>query len=150
MSRGPQMVLRSRDLLRALMAGRYDTVTLAAQVGVTKQAVSGLIRRGSCSRQTAERVAKVLGVQFETLFSPRVSKNSNSQGEEEGDVLLTIPEVGKALKISRSHAYRKVGELIAKGELKSLDVGSEGSTKTKTRISAASVEAWIKKQTGEA
>lgn len=71
----PQMVLRSTALLQELMKDRYDTVTLAAAVGRSKQLI-GYLRSGqrtSCSRQTAERIARALGCDLDVLFCPHVS-----------------------------------------------------------------------------
>ncbi|WP_144069896.1 helix-turn-helix domain-containing protein [Nonomuraea indica] len=132
------MVLRSRSLLRELMAGRHDTVTLATQVGLTKQAISNLTsgRRISCSTTTAERIADALGCQVSTLFSPPMSGNSNSKDEE---MLLTIPQAAQAIGVSRAHAYR----LVADGDLPVIDVGRKGAKKPKSRVPVASVEAWI-------
>lgn len=79
----PQMVLRSRTLLQELMRGRHDTVTLAAAAGLSKQLIGYLYSgtRDSCSRRTAERISAALGCQVNTLFSTRVSDESE---EEEG------------------------------------------------------------------
>ncbi|MFI6903049.1 helix-turn-helix transcriptional regulator [Nonomuraea sp. NPDC050394] len=60
-------------------------------------------------------------------------------------MLLTIPEAGKAMKVSRAHAYR----LVADGELTVVDVARKGSKKPKSRVSVASVEAWIKKRAAQ-
>lgn len=141
----PGMTLRSRTLLRELMKGRHNTVTLAEQAGVSKQLVAYLTSgsRRSCSPKTAESICMALGCEVETLFSPPVSANSSNN--EEGEVLLSIAQVGDALGISRSHAYRKVPELISAGELHTVDVALKGSTKTKTRIPLWSVEDWIRK-----
>lgn len=75
------MVLRSKELLQQLMKGRHDTVTLAAAIGRRKQTVSYLWsgRRTSCSRETAERIAKALGCELDTLFCPRASDESEER-----------------------------------------------------------------------
>ncbi|MEU4234144.1 helix-turn-helix domain-containing protein [Nonomuraea sp. NPDC026600] len=145
MSRRPEMVLRSRELLRELMAGRHDTVTLAAQAGVTKQVIAYLTsgRRTSCSTRTAEGIATALGCQVRTLFSPPLDENSSTREEEE--VLLTIPEAGVAMKVSRAHAYR----LVADGELPVVDVGRSSSKKPKSRVEIKAVQAWIAKRAAQ-
>lgn len=141
MSRRPAMILRSSSLLNELMKGRYNTVTLAAQVGVTKQTISHLTsgRRNSCSVPTAERLSEALGCEVDTLFSIPSSENSNS---EEGEVFHTIPEAGVLLKVSRAHAYR----LVADGELKTIDVGRPGAKKPKSRVPQSSIDAWTAKR----
>ncbi|WP_113699151.1 helix-turn-helix domain-containing protein [Nonomuraea lactucae] len=135
------MALRSRELLRELMKGRHDTVTLAKQVGLTKQAIQHLTsgRRTSCSRGTAELLAEALGVEVGTLFSHPASENSNTKEQK---VLLTIPEAAKAMRVSRSHAYR----LVADGDLPIIDVGRKSSKKPMSRVPVEAIQAWIAKR----
>lgn len=79
----PQSVLRSKELLRELMKGRHDTVTLAAATGLSKQVISYLWsgRRQSCSLRTAKLISNALGVQLDTLFCPQVSSSSSDKEE---------------------------------------------------------------------
>ncbi|MET8866470.1 helix-turn-helix domain-containing protein [Nonomuraea sp. NPDC004580] len=134
------MILRNRDALNALMRGRYTTVTLAAEVGVTKQLIAYLCsgRRISCSRPTAEGIENALGCVAGTLFSPRTEEDS-SNGEEE-EVLLTIPKAAKALGVSKTHAYR----LVADGDLPVVYVGRRGSKKPMARVKTTAIDEFIK------
>lgn len=141
MPRRPEMILRSLPLLRELMVlAHHNTVTLAAEVGVRKQLIGYLASgsRSSCSTATAERIAGVLGCEVGTLFSNQMEEESANR-EEEGEVLLTIPEAGKAIGVSKSHAYR----LVADGELPVVDVGRSSSKKPKSRVSMKAIEAFI-------
>lgn len=140
----PQMILRSRELLSERMADRYNTVTLAAEVGVSKQLIQYLKSgaRSSCRRETAERICRALGCPVGDLFSlPLEEESSNSR--ENGRLLLTIPQAGKAIGASPSHVYR----LIAAGELASTDISLPGSSQPKSRVPVESVNAWIAKRT---
>lgn len=145
MSGRPQMILRSHIALRELMAGRYNTVTLAAQVGVRKQVISYLAsgRRRSCSKTTAEGIAHALGCQVSTLFSTRMEAESDNREEEE--VLLTIPQAGKAIGVSKAHAYR----LVRDGEIPVVDVGRKSSKKAKSRVEPSAIEAFIARRKAE-
>jgi hypothetical protein len=80
----PQMVLRSKTLLRELMRDRYDTVALAERTGLSKQLIGylcteGLASRNSCSTRTANLIAEALGCEVETLFSPPLSDDSDDK-----------------------------------------------------------------------
>ena len=81
MSGRPEMVLQSAALLRELMKGRHDTVTLAAAVGRSKQLISYLHSgaRTSCSRETARRIAAALGCELDVLFCPPLSDESEER-----------------------------------------------------------------------
>lgn len=84
MSGRPQAVLRSKELLRALMQDRHDTVTLAAATGLSKQVIGYLWsgKRQSCSLRTATLIAEALGVRLDTLFSPSVSSSSPDKEDQ--------------------------------------------------------------------
>jgi predicted DNA-binding transcriptional regulator AlpA/DNA-binding XRE family transcriptional regulator len=129
------------------MAGRHDTVTLAAQVGVSKQVIAYLTsgRRISCSTKTAEGIARALGCAVDTLFSSPLEEESSNK-DLEREMLLTIPQAGEAIGVSRAHAYR----LVADGELAVVDVSRKSSKKAKSRVPLASVEAWIAKRAARA
>lgn len=80
----PQMVLRSKTLLRELMGDRFDTVKLAEQTGLSKQVIGYLCAEGrharnSCSRKTAELLARALGCEVGTLFCARLSDESDDK-----------------------------------------------------------------------
>jgi excisionase family DNA binding protein len=139
----PQTILRNRAALTALMAGRHTTVSLAAEVGVSKQYIAYLCNgsRPSCSRDTAEKIEKALGCAPGTLFSPRLEEEASNNGEEE-EVLHTVADAAKRLRVSRSHAYR----LIGRGELEAVDVSLPGSRKPKTRVPEASIHQYISRK----
>jgi excisionase family DNA binding protein len=54
-------------------------------------------------------------------------------------VLLTIPETAERLRCSKAHVYR----LIAAGQLASVDISVDGSTRAKTRIREADLHLYI-------
>jgi len=58
-------------------------------------------------------------------------------------MLLTIPQVQEALQVSETHVYR----LIAAGELEVTDVSIDGSSKSKSRVPRASLNAYVKRRT---
>jgi len=78
------MYIRNRELLRQLMAGRYNTVTLASRTGLSKQVIAYLTTRGrsgrsSCNPRTARLIADALGVEVEVLFCDRLLPESNNR-----------------------------------------------------------------------
>ncbi len=56
---------------------------------------------------------------------------------KEGEVMLTVKDVTKFLKISRSKVYR----LIEKGDLKAYKIGERG-----TRFKQSEIEEYIQRQ----
>lgn len=60
--------------------------------------------------------------------------------------LLTIPETARTLRIDRRTVYR----LIAAGDLDAVDIAPTGSTRSKTRVPAASVAQFIERRSRNA
>lgn len=142
MSGRPQRVLRSSGLLRVLMTSAgHNTVTLAAAAGVRKQVVSYLTSgaRTSCSKSTAEGIARVLECQAETLFYDPLEEEASANRREGEEMLLTIAEAAEAIGVSKAHAYRLVGD----GELRVVDVGRAGSKKPKSRVPLVAITEFI-------
>ena len=135
------MILHNRPLLLQLMAGRYDTVTLADQVGVSKQAISYLTsgRRSSCRTETAERIESALGCNVGDLFRSRLTEESSTNRGGGEDVVHTVPEASKALRMSPTTVYR----LIGSGALDSVDVSPPGSKKAMRRVPDSAIQAFL-------
>lgn len=136
------MILLNRSLLRQLMTGRFNTVSLAEQVGVSKQAIGYLTsgRRNSCRAETAEGIASALGCEMDALFRPRAEEESSSNRSEGGeDMVHTIPEASELLRVSKTTTYR----LIGSGALDSLDVSPPGSKKAMRRVPDAAIRAFL-------
>ena len=135
------MILLNRSLLRQLMTGRYNTVSLAEQVGVSKQAISHLTsgRRNSCRTETAERIAAALGCEIAALFRPRAEEDSYNITEGGEDMVHTIPEASAALRVSKTTVYR----LIGSGDLDSLDVSPPSSKKAMRRVPDSAIRAFL-------
>jgi excisionase family DNA binding protein len=57
--------------------------------------------------------------------------------------ILTVPGAAGQLGCSETHIYR----LIAKGELRAVDIAMPGSGKSKTRVRADDLAAYIDRQT---
>lgn len=76
MSGRPQRVVRGAEHLRRIMRDRgYNTVSLAAATGLSKQVIGYLASgsRRSCSQRTAEVISAALGVPEDVLFRPGIS-----------------------------------------------------------------------------
>lgn len=57
--------------------------------------------------------------------------------------LKSVTAVAEQLDCSRGHVYG----LIASGQLRAVEIKTKGSTRSKTRVPAADVEAFIEAQT---
>ncbi|MFC0866344.1 helix-turn-helix domain-containing protein [Sphaerimonospora cavernae] len=76
-----QMHLRSVALLRALMAGRTQSVAeFARRAALSRQCIDGLLKRGTCRRTTAEAIAAAAGVPMLDLFHPAMSSKNADKG----------------------------------------------------------------------
>lgn len=137
----PEMILHNRSLLRQLMAGRDDTVTLAEKVGVSKQAIGYLTSgaRNSCRTETAERIVGALGCDLGDLFRSRLEEDSSDKSKGGADVVHTVPEASKALRVSKTTVYR----LIGSGDLVSIDVSPPGSRKAMRRVPDSAIRAFL-------
>jgi excisionase family DNA binding protein len=60
-----------------------------------------------------------------------------------GTTLLSMPAAAERLGCSRTYVYR----LIASGQLRSVDIKAAGNTRSKTRVRAEDVEAFIERHT---
>lgn len=137
----PEMILHNHARLLQLMAGHFDTVTLAAQVGITKQAIGYLTsgRRSSCRTETAERIASALGCDLGDLFRSRMDEDSYNKTKGGDDMVHRVPEASALLGVSKTTVYRLIGQ----GALKSIDVAPRGSKKAMRRVPDAAIQEFL-------
>ena len=73
-----------------------------------------------------------------------VPRNSTlAATDAERSRLLTIPQAAEQLGASDNHVYR----LIANGDLRAVDIAQRGSLRSKTRVRADDLAAYIERQT---
>jgi len=66
-----------------------------------------------------------------------------SKQAQEQVTLLTVPGAAEFLGCSAMHIYR----LVAAGELRAVDISSDGARRTKTRIRSDDLAEYIERQT---
>ncbi len=141
MPRRPMMVVRDIARLRqAIRDAGYDTVSLAAQIGRSKS-LTGYLWSGtrtSTSEDTAHAIESALGVPHGTLFGAHMSAPSDDMEE-----LLKHEDAAVRMGGSEKHVRR----LMADGELEVSDIARSGSRRSKTRVKASSLNAYMHRQT---
>lgn len=121
MARGT-LAPRPADLRAAMRAAGYTATHIAAQVGVTKQFMSLLLRgRRRCSPELAESMARELNTPVEALFSSSALSDSSHNTEEEHVSPAVLQPEDPYLLFDEAAAYTRIKpktlrDLRAKGE----------------------------------